>query len=488
MAILDWLDQAPPGRIAISGPGGDIDYAGLARAVDATAAWLASRGVVPGCRVGVSLSGGPTRVWINHLAALRAGAMCVSLSDAFAAQLDAIGGVDFVVAHQRDPNLQRFPQTDTLLAFDRDTFASGSGAAATIPVPARPAGMRVMTTSGTTGSPKGVLWNTETIAKRVESTIRNLSLSSETRLFPMLGIDTAGGFRYPLATWQVGGTVLLASVLPDHPSGAAAIERCNLLLTSPSMLRTWLRDAPRRFGGRDERRVVCAGGRLPVRLREQIHETMAARIDIAYGSTEAGSIAMGDASLVDRHPGAVGFALPGVAIEAVDESGEPLAPGLSGRIRVRGQYMVHNYWSQSGAIAADCFREGWFYPGDMGALEPDGLLVIHGRDGDALNLDGKKIELGPIEQAVGELDAVEDCCALAVRTSRGDRLAVAVACPHDTDLEALKRSIRSTLPGIEQFTLVRIPRIPRNAMGKVPRLALARQIEQTAAFRRHDEA
>jgi acyl-coenzyme A synthetase/AMP-(fatty) acid ligase len=116
-------------------------------------------------------------------------------------------------------------------------------------------------------------------------------------------------------------------------------------------------------------------------------------------------------------------------------------------------------------------------------MEADGLLLIHGRDGDTLNLDGRKIELGPIEQAVGEMADVTDCCALCVRTDRGDRLAIVVSCPDNTDLEALARSIRHTIPSLHRFTLVHLPQIPRNAMGKVPRLALGRRIEQTSAFR-----
>jgi len=477
-SLLDWLRTDRPGKTAIAGPEGEIGYATLADMVDSTCAWLQAGGVSPSNRVGVSLSGGPTRVWLNHLAVMRIGATCISLNEAFSAQIDAIGGVDFVVAHEGEPALQHFPTR--VLAFNRDSFDAypGNNAWATAVGPSD--GSRLMTTSGTTGRPKGVLWDHQTASRRVTAT---LGISAETKLFPMLGIDTAGGFRYPLATWQAGGTVLSASVLPDSPSGVKAIETCNLMLASPAILRAWLRTERTPFYGRDKRRVVCAGGRLAIKLREQIHETLAARIDIAYGSTEAGSIARGDASIVDRHPGAVGYALPGVTIEIVDDGGLPVEAGAIGRVRVRSPNMVHHYWHAEGEVEAECFREGWFYPGDIGTMEADGLLVIHGRDGDTLNLDGRKIELGPIEQAVGEMADVTDCCALCVRTDRGDRLAIVVSCPDNTDLEALARSIRHTIPSLHRFTLVHLPQIPRNAMGKVPRLALGRRIEQTSAFR-----
>lgn len=482
MAVLDWLNLQRPQATAMSGSGGEVGYAAFARLVDTTADWLTAQGALPGQRIGVSLGSGPMRAWLNHLAVLRMGASCVSLGPAFAAQLEAIGGVDLVVARDADPGLTDF--SGKVLRFNRDALAAAaSGASRKSDGRSTPCGSRITTTSGTTGRPKGVLWDAETIARRVSATIDTLGISPDTTLFSLLGIDTAGGFRYPLATWQAGGSVLLAATRPEDAWAERALGRCNLLLASPASLRAWVRSGQPLRPGRAQRRVVCAGGRLAVGLRDQVLDVLAGRIDIAYGSTETGSIAMGDARIIDRHPGAVGYALPGVQIQIVDDEDTPVAAGLSGRVRVRSPNMVQGYWSAAGETASACFRDGWFLPGDIGCLEHDGLLVIHGRDGDTLNLGGSKIELGPLEQAIGELDAVSDCCALSVPGNDGDRLAVVVACADDTDLGALRHTIRAARPDLPQFTLVRLASIPRNAMGKVPRLALAQRIAQLGGLR-----
>ena len=78
-------------------------------------------------------------------------------------------------------------------------------------------------------------------------------------------------------------------------------------------------------------------------------------------------------------PGAVGFVTPGTAVQIVDRSGTVLPPGQEGLVRIRSDYAVDGYLGNP-EETAQTFRDGWFYPGDIGTLGVDDLLIITGRE------------------------------------------------------------------------------------------------------------
>ena len=109
-------------------------------------------------------------------------------------------------------------------------------------------------------------------------------------------------------------------------------------------------------------------------------------------------------------------------------------------------------------------------------LEADGFLAILGRMGDVLNLGGMKISVADIETAIDGLAGVKDHCVLVLNLDKEDRLAVVVAHDGDIDKAELQRWIRARIPKKVSFTLVNMPSIPRNDMGKVSRRELAEKI------------
>jgi acyl-CoA synthetase (AMP-forming)/AMP-acid ligase II len=244
---------------------------------------------------------------------------------------------------------------------------------------------------------------------------------------------------------------------------------------APAILRSLVGKWPGQWPGQAARELALGGGRLPLALRDEALACICAKISLAYGSTEAGSMATGDATLIERHPGAVGFVRGAVKVQIVDAQDQPLPNGQPGIVRVASPYMVHAYVNSADASAA-VFRDGWFYPGDEGVLEADGFLAILGRMGDVLNLGGMKISVADIETAIDGLAGVKDHCVLVLNLDKEDRLAVVVAHDGDVDKAELQRWIRARIPKKVSFTLVNMPAIPRNDMGKVVRRELAEKI------------
>ena len=76
--------------------------------------------------------------------------------------------------------------------------------------------------------------------------------------------------------------------------------------------------------------------------------------------------------------------------------------------------MATSYEGASAPTSDAHFRDGWFYPGDVGRLYEDGLLAIDGRTGDTLNVGGWKVGAVDLEARVAELPHVRDVCAVAM--------------------------------------------------------------------------
>ena len=477
MGIIARIMEQPADRIAVQSGESAISYGRLLADVDAAAASFRGEriggGSTVGIRAGSAENGHSYANWVAHLAVMKVGAAHVSLTDAqsIRASLQA-GRVDAVIGSFE--SLIDVPASVRRIQFHVDPEAPAALADAGADEEA--SASRLNLTSGTTGKPKFVAWDGAMIERRIDQVGEGGVIDRETRLFPLLHLRTTAGFRYPMAVWAAGGCVLLPKARKGLDRDREALPSSTLVISSPAQLKERLSGIPGEWPGRDGRTIMLLGGRLPATMREAALERACARLLTSYGATETGSIAVGDHQLLDRHPGAVGFLRPGVEVEIVNGRGEPVAAGEPGLVRTRTAVMAADYENASANAGRSHFRDGWFYPGDVGRLYEDGLLAIEGRAGDTLNLGGWKVAASELEARVGELAGVLDVCAVAMQFPEGDRLAFGIVCSDDIDLRSLKARIRQLVSQRRPFELVRMPMIPRNAMGKIPRALIASQL------------
>ena len=477
MGIIARIFEQPDDRIAVRAGASAISFARLRADVDAAAAAFRADGLgshsTVGLRAGSADNGHSYANWVAHLAAMKIGASHISMTDvaSIRAALQA-GKIDCVIGTFE--SLIDVPRATPRIQFHVDpagpapVVAGGANDEASA--------RRLNLTSGTTGKPKFVAWDAAMIEQRVDQVIDPTLIDGETALFPLLHLRTTAGFRYPLAVWAVGGCVLLPVARKGLDRDREALPQANLIACSPPQLRERLNGITGEWPGRDKRTILLLGGRLPATVREAALQRACGRLLVAYGSTETGGIAIGGHEVVDRHPGAVGFLREGVEVEVLDPKGAPVPAGQPGLVRIRTALMASAYEEGSPAAAASHFRDGWFYPGDIGRLYEDGLLAIDGRAGDTLNLGGWKVSALDLESRIAELPGVKDVCAVAVQLPEGDRLTFGIVCDEDIDMNALNQRIHAMLAKRRPFHLVRMPAIPRNAMGKIPRALIATQL------------
>ena len=220
--------------------------------------------------------------------------------------------------------------------------------------------------------------------------------------------------------------------------------------------------------------IITAGSPPSQPLIDRIRKQIDCSIFNVYGSTEAGLISIKDMT-IDSTDGAI--VNPVVDLQVVDESGKQLPPNTLGHIRYMRSGMVQSYYKNPVATA-EFFKDGFFYPGDMGLLDSEGKLVLEGRSNEMINLGGVKISPEQIDQiALAQLGVV-DCASFALSAESGiDQLAIVLVTDEDFDLEIFKKVMSKKSPLMPRHFFTRQV-IPRNENGKVSRQALSLEHEQ----------
>ncbi len=164
---------------------------------------------------------------------------------------------------------------------------------------------------------------------------------------------------------------------------------------------------------------------------------------------------------------------PGVRIEIVDEMDRAVPAGIEGIVRVSSEFGINRYIDDP-IESALVFRDGWFYPGDLGSLTGDNLLVISGRQNDVLNAGGGKMAAEKVEAALLSYKGVREAAVFMATSKAGvEEVWAAIVCNEKVDAEGLRAHCRPLMPWVFVPThIVPLARLPINATGKVDRKRL----------------
>ena len=223
------------------------------------------------------------------------------------------------------------------------------------------------------------------------------------------------------------------------------------------------------------RLMVSGSAALPASVHEKWTELTGQKLLERYGMTEIG-MALSNAFNGERRPGSVGLPLPGVEIRLKSESGELIVEeDTPGEIQIRGSAVFHEYWNRP-EITAEAFDEGWFKTGDMAVRERDYFRIMGRLSVDIIKSGGYKLSALEIEAVLLEHPAIRECAVIGVPDDTwGEAVAAAVVLEEGESLEldALRDWCRERLSVYKIPKLLRVVEsLPRNAMGKVTKLAV----------------
>ncbi len=347
----------------------------------------------------------------------------------------------------------------------------------------------ILFTSGTTGAPKGAVLTAGNIASNLDALAAAWAWTPDDVLVHALPLFHVHGLVLGLlGALRVGASLAwLARFSPEDV--CAAFDRgATMLFAVPTMIHRIAEHAERNSAAARAlaraRLLVSGSAALPVREHQRIERLCGQRVVERYGLTET-IVNCAVRADGDRRAGYVGAALEGVEVKLVDDARNTIDArddATMGEIAVRGPNVFAGYLQRQDATDAVRDRDGWFYTGDLATIARDGYVRIVGRRAtDLIKTGGFKVGAGEIESALLECDGVLDAAVIGVPDDDlGERIVAFVVLRENS----ARPESRTLIDHVASTTAVHkrprelhfVDELPRNAMGKVIKSALAKSL------------
>jgi len=350
----------------------------------------------------------------------------------------------------------------------------------------------ILYTSGTTGRAKGVVSTHLNIQAQITSLIEAWGWVSEDYILHVLPLHHIHGIinvlacalwagarceilpRFdPLEVWQkfVELDLTLFMAVPTIYHKLVAVWEA-----ATSQERKLMGEACQKF-----RLMVSGSAALPVSLLAKWKAITGHTILERYGMTEIG-MALSNPLHGERLPGFVGAGLPQVEVRLVNDRGNPVPPGASGEIQVRGPGVFLEYW-QRPEETKKSFRHGWFSTGDVAVVEKGIYRILGRKSTDIIKTGGYKVSALEIEETLRTHPAIKECGVVGIEDPEwGERVGAAVILEGggELTLEELRTWGKKRLaPYKVPSRFVIVDDLPRNPLGKVKKVLLKKLFEKT---------
>jgi fatty-acyl-CoA synthase len=281
-------------------------------------------------------------------------------------------------------------------------------------------------TSGTTGSPKGVLLTHHNLLNNGLAISLALRATERDRICaPVPLYHCFGSVIGSMVAVVTGAALILPSAQFDALATLEAVhrERATALYGVPTMFIAELGHADfAKFDLTSLRTGVMAGAPCPIEVMRTVAERMHCHeMTIAYGQTESSPVIT--MSQVDdpmeQRVTTVGAALVNTEVQIVDpESGARVPIGQQGELCTRGYLVMKGYDDDPDATAAVIDSEGWLHTGDLAAMRPDGYFSFRGRAKDTIIRGGENIYPREVEDFLHTHPKIADVYVIGIPDAR----------------------------------------------------------------------
>lgn len=343
----------------------------------------------------------------------------------------------------------------------------------------------VLYTSGTTGTPKGVMLSDRNLASNAESIIKVLRITSREKgalvISPhhAFGNSIINSHLVSGSSIRIGNMNFIDSVFNLIGSGVS------IFYGVPSTYRILLRypDRFKRvFAG--VRTAASAGGGMDKDIVKDIRGlTPDLEILPMYGQTEATArLAYLPAEDVDEFVGTIGKAIPGVTLDVFDSEYRPAKPNITGELVATGDNIMLGYLDDEIATEMRIIN-GWLHTGDLAQKLPNGYIKLLGRKDDLIKIGDHRINPREIERNIEENNEGSRVFVVPVHHElMGTAISLMVIPGAGTEIEKLFAFCRNSLPGyLCPREILFIDHLPLSENGKISNRSIIEEYKHVKA-------
>lgn len=482
-----WLAEEPQ-RVFLHLPHGETrNFQAIAQQVDTLEQELRQQGVQAGDRVLIVAENCPEHVALI-LACSRVGVWSCGVNArmapgeiaAFEAKADA--RISYFTtdmstdaqAHARHANAQPSAVAGLLHSPARPRAVAEDG-------PLRDTVAAIIFTSGTTGTPKGVLMTHDGVRHFAQVSAQSRALGPADRVYACLPMTHIFGLATVLlASLHAGASLVMRPRFdPADALQALAHHGVSQFQGPPALFSRLLAQLEQQGIARpaapDLRYLYTGAGPLDMALKRRVEAAFGQALHHGYGLSEyAGSIHLTRRDEW-RHDTSAGYRVEGAELQVVDPvSGVPCATGQRGEIWLRGRGLMPGYFRDAEATAAVMRPGGWYASGDLGELQADGALFVVGRLKEMIIRSGFNVYPAEVESVLNAFGPVQRSAVLGRPEADGNEAVLAFlelrpgASLDAAQQQALQAHLHAHLAPYKRPTQISVvPALPMTASGKL---------------------
>lgn len=341
----------------------------------------------------------------------------------------------------------------------------------------------VLFTSGSTGTPRGVIQTFRNIDANTRSIVEYLRLTTDDRAMLTLPLHYCYGRSVLQTHLHVGASLFLENrtAFPRVILESMAAESSTGFAGVPLTFELFRRQVDvSSISLPGLRYVTQAGGPMaPETIAWARDSFRPAQLYVMYGQTEATArLSYLPPEMADAKAGSIGRGIPGVELRVVDERGNQVPVGEIGELAARGANVTPGYLDEPEETAA-ILVDGWLRTGDLAYRDEDGYLFLRGRTREMLKIAGHRVSPVEIEQVVACHPDVVEAAVFGRKDDLAGEVPVSVVVLRQgatLDDATLRRACQERLPPYAvPVAFHSVDALPRNEAGKLRRDVLMAQ-------------
>src|SRR5437588_3061086 len=350
-------------------------------------------------------------------------------------------------------------------------------------VPPSEPGRVIILTSGTTGTPRGASRSQPDSLDPAASYLSRIPLKARQTMMIAAPMFHSWGFAHFTLGLGLGAKLVLRRKFdPEETLSATAQHQATALVVVPVMLQRILElpeETIARYDLRCLQVIAASGSALPGELALRVMDTFGDVLYNLYGSTEVAWASIATPEDLRAAPGTAGRLPRGTVVKLLDENGQEVPEGETGRIFVANEMLFEGYTGGGGNKEV---LGGLMSTGDVGHFDSDGRLFVDGRDDEMIVSGGENVFPREVEDLLHNLDGVCEVAIIGVPDEQfGQRLKAFIVKDDGAKLSEsdVKEHVKSNL------ARYKVPReveflddLPRNATGKVLKRELAEREDE----------